>query len=498
MRLLELIEHLHLYEIDGQINPEQEVHQITQDTREVVTGDVFICIVGTQFDGHTLAREAAQKGAVAIVAQKKLSKEDVGDVPVIYVSDTRKIMALLAKAFYGNPSEKMRVVGVTGTNGKTTITYMVDTIAKKAKSKSALVGTLGMQIENVNYTTMNTTPDIITIQRNLAKMVEEDVSICSLEVSSHALVQGRTWGIEFDVAVLSNLTHEHLDYHLTMRQYAHAKELLFSQLGSGKKAGRSPVAIINKDDGVFAQFSQSTPAEVISYSTKDKSATFYAANISYSRQGTTFELKTMNQSYKVSIPAFGEYNVQNALAALAATCSIGIPLKLSIQALGEMAGVPGRLQQMTNTQGYEVIVDYAHTPDGLDKVLSSLRPLAENRIISVFGCRGGRDKGKRPVMGQIAATKADFVVFTTDDPGFEDQDRIIEMVLDGVTTENYTYIPDRREAIRYAVEIAQPGDIVIITGRGHETTFHIKGEEFKLVDYEVAQEAVDYRQKLVL
>ena len=268
-------------------------------------------------------------------------------------------------------------------------------------------------------------------------------------------------------------------------------------MGSQRKAGLAPVAIINKDDAIFEQFGQATPAEVISYSTTDASASFFASDITYSKEGTQFTLHLMGDLYPVQINSFGEYNVQNALAAIAATWSLGISLEVAIEALTEMQRVKGRLHPMANTEGYEVFVDYAHTPDGLENVLHALRPLAKGRIISVFGCRGGRDKAKRPIMGKIATESADFVVFTTDDPGNEDQEKIIEMVLSGTEKENYTYIEKRKTAIEYAVEMAEPGDIMVITGRGHEETYHIKGQEFHLIDYEIAQEAVNKKQRQI-
>lgn len=493
MDLNKLMEELKVKQVIGTL-PAVAVNKITQDTREVEAGDVFVCIDGASFDGHRYAADAAAKGAVAIVAEKEVQL-DLGSVPVVYVSDTRKAMTILAASFYGRPSEELTVIGVTGTNGKTSVTFLIDTILRTLGKTTGLVGTIEMHIGDEVYPTKNTTPDNITMQRSLRKMVDAGAEVCSMEVSSHSLVQGRTWGVDMDVAVLTNLTHEHLDYHKTMEGYAHAKELLFSQMGNAWKGGRSKVAVLNMDDATFEQYSRATPAEVISYSVEEESADFFARNIRFGLDGTDFELVVLGESYPVHTQLIGTYNVSNALAALAAVYAIGVPITDAVAAIASLHGVEGRLQPLQGTDGYGVFVDYAHSPDGLEKVLNALRPITKGRLINVMGCQGSRDQEKRPMMGRIATDNADLVVFTTDSPEMEEQEDIIRMVLSGVEKDNYEYVEDRREAIFHAVENAQPGDNIVITGRGHENTYNVKKRVVEFLDGAVAQEAIDARNQ---
>lgn len=491
MKLEQLFNHLLVKTVEGNLS-NTEINKITQDTREVEPGDVFICITGESFDGHDYAAAAVEKGAIVLVAEKEISG-DTGDVPIVYVTDTRKVMTILANVFYDYPSKDLTLIGVTGTNGKTTVTYLIDVILKKAGKKTGLIGTIEMHIDNEVFPTVNTTPDNITLQRSMRKMLDKGVEVCSMEVSSHSLVQGRTWGVDMDVAVLTNVTHEHLDYHKTMEDYRHAKEFLFTQLGNSWKDGKGKVAVLNKDDETYAAYSQITPAEVISYSLKDESADFFAKNISYNSSGTKFDLVVAGRVYPVHTHLIGEYNTANSLAALAAVFAVGMPLGEAVTLINELEVVEGRLQPLKNTDGYQVYIDYAHSPDGLEKVLSTMKPITTGRLINIMGCQGSRDMEKRPKMGRIATENADYVIFTTDSPEMENQDDIIKMVLSGVEKDNYTYIEDRREAMFYAVEHAQPGDTIVITGRGHEKTYRVGKETVYFLDASVAQEAIDHR-----
>lgn len=491
MKLEELFNFIRVKKIEGPLS-ETEINKITQDTREVEPGDVFICIEGESFDGHEYAQMAVEKGAIAIVAEKTLTMDTKG-VPVVYVTDTRKIMTILANVFYHYPSKDLTVIGVTGTNGKTTVTYLIDTMLKDFGKKTGMIGTIEMHIDNEIFPTINTTPDNLTLQSSLRKMLDKDVEVCSIEVSSHSLVQGRTWGIDMNVAVLTNVTHEHLDYHKTMEEYRHAKELLFTQLGNSWKGQSGKVAVLNKDDETYASYSQITPAEVISYSIKDQTADFFAEDIRFNSSGTHFNLVVLGESYLVHTNLVGEYNVSNALAALAAVYAVGVPLEKAVTLINGLEVVEGRLQPMKHTDGYDVYVDYAHSPDALEKVLSTMKPLTEGRLINIMGCQGSRDMEKRPIMGRIATENADLVVFTTDSPEMEDQADIFEMVLSGVEKDNYIYIEDRREAMFHTIANAQPGDVIVITGRGHEKTYRVGKKSIEFLDATVAQEAVDHR-----
>lgn len=491
MNLNKLFESIKLKNIVGHISSE-EINNITQDTRTVQPGDVFICITGEDFDGHSYAEQAIEKGAIAIVAEKPLEIDTAG-VPVVYVNDSRKIMAILANHFYDYPSEKMSLIGVTGTNGKTTVTHVINELLKLAGKKTGLIGTNGMHIDDEFLPVTNTTPGNLTLQSNMKKMVDKGVTVCSLEVSSHSLVQGRTWGIDMDVAVLTNVTHEHLDYHKTMAGYRHAKELLFTQLGNNRKGENGKVAVINKDDEAFEAYNQATPAEVISYSTKDETADFFATNIKYDTDKTTFDLIVAGETYPVETQMIGEYNVSNTLAALGAVYALSLPLSEVTPLLKEVTLVEGRLELLNRTHDYQVYIDYAHSPDAIEKVLTTLKPITKGRLINIIGCQGSRDMEKRPVMGKMATEHADYVVFTTDSPELEDQASIIEMILAGVEKDNYTYIEDRKQAMYETIGNAQPGDTIVITGRGHEETYRAGGETIYFLDAAVAQEAIDYR-----
>ncbi len=493
MKLTELFEPIRIKNIVGLFSDE-EINNITQDTRSVQAGDVFICISGANFDGHEYAAQAIENGAIAIVAEKPLTVDTTG-VPVVYVNDTRKIMAILANRFYDYPSEKLSVVGVTGTNGKTTVSHVINELLKMAGKKTGLIGTNGILIEDEFLPVSNTTPANLTLQSTLKEMVDKDVSVSTLEVSSHSLVQGRTWGIDIDVAVLTNVTHEHLDYHGTMESYRRAKKLLFTQLGNNWKGHVGKIAVLNKDDETFEAYKQATPAEVISYSIVDRTADFYATNMTYGPDKTTFDLIVEGKTYPVETPMIGDYNVSNTLAALAAVYALSLPLLESTLLMKDVTLVEGRLQLLDRTDGYQVYIDYAHSPDAIEKVLKALKPITKGRLFNIIGCQGSRDMEKRPVMGKVATENADHVVFTTDSPELEDQADIIKMILAGVTKDNYTYIEDRKEAIFDTIGNAQPGDVIVITGRGHEDTYRAGGKTIYFLDSTVAQEAIDYRNK---
>lgn len=494
-KLGELFGFIHAKRIVGLLPEDREPKKVTQDTREVETGDVFICIKGSNFDGHELAGDAVANGAQVVVAERPLPAIEAQGIPVVYVKDTHKIMAILAKAFYGDPAQEMRLVGVTGTNGKTTVTHMIEAICRHFQTKTGVVGTLGIRIEDTKIASANTTPDSITLQRSLRSMVDSGVSVGTLEVSSHALDQGRVWGIDFDVAVLTNITHEHLDYHHTMEAYSRTKELLFSQLGTGWKNTQMKYAVLNKDDPAYQAFRTATSAQVLSYSLLDSSADLFAQNIRITAEGTRFEVVANGGIYPVSLSMIGEYNVANALAAIAAAWALGYSLEGSCEALSELSSIDGRLERMEGTGDYQVIVDYAHTPDGLEKVLHAIRQVTPGRIILVMGCRGERDTEKRPEMGKIATEQSEWTVFTTDSPGREAQPDILRMLLSQVKKQNYEYIEQRADAIRHAVWLAEPGDTVLITGRGHEATFRIGDQDFPLVDGDVARLAITDREK---
>ncbi|KRM89206.1 UDP-N-acetylmuramoyl-L-alanyl-D-glutamate--2,6-diaminopimelate ligase [Liquorilactobacillus vini] len=464
------------------------VSLLTQDTREVVENSVFVAVKGAQFDGHLFVQQAIKAGAKLIVAQEKTT---VVGVPVVYVNDTKRAMAILSSRFYGGASQALHIIGVTGTNGKTTVTHLIEAIFRAQQRKTGLIGTMYRKIGDEVLPTKNTTPDIITLQRTLSKMVERGVSDVAMEVSSIALIQGRVWGIDFDVAVFTNLTRDHLDYHKTMENYKHAKSLLFSQLGNRYAFNGDPkVAVLNIDDPVGKQFEQLTAAQVLTYGIKE-SAMISAQKIKVHSRGTDFELHVFDQVYQLHTQMIGMFNVYNVLAAFAAAYASGLPAEDIIMALDGFKGVRGRMQLISSPTGVSAIVDYSHTPDGLYQALKTLDEVTKQHVFCVVGCGGDRDHGKRPKMGEIAAEHSDFPIFTSDNPRSEDPQKIISAMLSGVPTgiKVPTFV-DRRQAINYAIQQAQPGDLVLIAGKGHEDYQIIGKQKRHFDDVEEATKAL--------
>lgn len=438
-----------------------EVAAVTQDTRKLVPNSIFIAIKGYTVDGHQFVKQALAKGAKLIIAQEKVSSE----IPVVYVANTYKAMAILSSIFYGNPSKKMQVIGVTGTNGKTTVTHMIDAIFREQKQKTGLIGTMYRRIGDEIFKTNNTTPDVITLQQTLAAMVEKDVSEVAMEVSSVALVQGRVWGVDFDVAVFTNFSQDHLDYHKTMANYAHAKSLLFSQLGN-TYGTNDKVAVFNIDDEMSAQFMEGTAAQVLTYGLGEN-AMIQASDVKIHSQGTDFDLRVFNEVYHVQVKTVGLFNVYNLLAAFCAAYASGIAVTDILSALRKFPGVRGRLQLLSHG-GISAIVDYAHTPDGLLNALETINDFAKGKVYCVVGCGGDRDHDKRPKMAKIAVANSDLAIFTSDNPRTEDPKTIIAEMLTGVIGKENKVIIDRHEAIKWALAHAKPDDVVLIAGKGHE------------------------------
>lgn len=480
MKLCSLIDHLPFARVEnGDADP--EIISIEHDTRRVKEGSLFVCIEGTKFDGHDFAPEAVKKGAVAVLSNRKLEL----DVPNIIVNDTKRALAVLANVFYDFPSGDLFLIGVTGTNGKTSVTHLIDHIFASEKKKTGIIGTLYAKIGKETYELKNTTPDSLALQKYFYEMRQRNVETVSMEVSSHALIQGRAWGTDFDVAVFTNLTQDHLDYHKTMEEYKKAKTLLFSQLGNSYSSDRKKFAVLNADDPVSNELKQMTAAHVITYGIKNK-PDVRAENILYSPGKTEFDVHTPEGKVRIQIPLIGEFNVYNTLAAISTGLAYGFSLEAMADSLRYFKGVPGRFELVQAGQDFTVIVDYAHTPDSLENVLKTIHQLKHNRIFVVVGCGGDRDKGKRPLMAKVACDYATDPVFTSDNPRSEDPLAIIKDMEEGVKGRKYQVIPDRREAIRYAVNNASVGDIVLIAGKGHED-YQIIGD--KIIDFDDRLEA---------
>ena len=495
MLATELAQLIYLKKIVGNLS-EVMIDYLAQDSRKVRPNTLFFCIDGVTVDGHRFAAAAKEKGAVAFVASKSI-EDQVGDTPVIYVKDVTRVMALLANHFYGYPTQSLQMIGVTGTNGKTTVTHMIDALLEKPNKPTALIGTIYRKIGSKIIQTHNTTPEILTLHETFQELKEIGGETCMMEVSSHALQLGRIWGLDYDCAVFTNLTHEHLDLHKTMEQYAHAKSLLFSQLGNYVGENSKPkVAILNADDEQFQMFEYSTPVQVISYGIA-ANADFKAENIRTENGHTIFELVIQQEErYLVDMPLLGTFNVYNMLSAIAVAYVYGVSIEEILKKVKVFKGVAGRMQSVDKGQDFQVIVDFAHTPDGLENVLDSLAQIPHGKIITVVGHSGGnRDSSMRPELGRIALTKSDHVVFTADNPRTEPLVNIYEGLLSAVDKNSVSYecIDKREEAIEKALQLAGAGDIVLLAGKGVEP-YQIIGEvEYSYNEIEIVESLLENR-----
>ncbi|WP_228409626.1 UDP-N-acetylmuramoyl-L-alanyl-D-glutamate--2,6-diaminopimelate ligase [Radiobacillus deserti] len=460
---------------------------IEMDSRQIKPGYLFVCISGHTVDGHDYVKQAIQNGAIAILAEKPL---DV-DVPVITVSDTSRALAILANRYFERPTQDLHLIGVTGTNGKTSVTYLLEAIFQKAKKHTGLIGTIQMKIGEESFEVKNTTPDSLFLQKSFAKMLEKEVDAAFMEVSSHALVMGRTFGCDFDIAIFTNLTQDHLDYHSTMEEYLHAKSLLFSQLGN-RYDGNPKYAIINKDDSHSLTLIKSTAQQVLTYGIHSDKLDVQATNVMLDANGSSFDMRTPVGTISIKSKLMGMFSVYNMLAAASAAICSGISLKAIQTALESTTGVRGRFEPVVAGQSFGVIVDYAHTPDSLENVLKTVKSFAKGNVYVVVGCGGDRDRTKRPIMAKTAVTYADLALFTSDNPRSEDPKQILKDMVEGVDgqTQAYRVIENRKEAIQYAVEHAKEDDIVVIAGKGHETYQIIGDTTYDFDDRQVATEII--------
>lgn len=490
MKLKTLVGSLVVAQTTG--NTDVDIEGIEVDSRQVKPGDLFVALKGFTVDGHQYISQAVEKGAAAVVVEEEAGA--TGDVPVVRVPDTRRAMAVLADVFYRHPSQELKVIGVTGTNGKTTTTHLIREILQDRGRKTGLIGTIHMSVDNDVYPVKNTTPEAVDLQRGFRKMADAGCSHAVMEASSHALHMGRTRGCRIKTAVFTNLTQDHLDYHGTMERYRHAKSLLFGQLGNtfADRAEDQPLAVLNADDEASRAFMEVTPAQVITYGV-EKPADVQAENIRYHSGGTRFTLNTFRGSVDIDMKLVGKFSVYNALTAAAAALGEGVSPEQIRDTLNRIEGVPGRFEPVDAGQPFTVLVDYAHTPDSLENVLTTIRDFATGSVCCVVGCGGDRDRSKRPVMARIAAEYSDQAIITSDNPRTEDPKEIIDDMLAGVKDDAEARIQtifDRAEAIRYAVESAGPEDVILIAGKGHETYQEINGVRHDFDDREVARKAI--------
>jgi UDP-N-acetylmuramoyl-L-alanyl-D-glutamate--2,6-diaminopimelate ligase len=487
MRLQELLKHLHAISPLTEASP--EIISIENDNRKVQQGSLFICIKGYTVDGHDFAQSAVESGAVAILAERPLKL----GVPVVVVSDTSRAMAVLADAFYEHPTKQLHLIGITGTNGKTTTSHLIEKILTDAGKKTGLIGTMYTKIADEILETKNTTPESLTLQKTFKRMVDARVEAAVMEVSSHALDLGRVHGCDYNVAVFTNLTQDHLDYHHTMDEYKQAKSLLFSQLGNIFDEKHPKFAILNADDLASETYKKSTAAHVVTYGI-DQEADIKAIDIEMTSSGTKFMLKAMGQEFPMKIQLIGKFSIYNVLASVAASLVSGISIEQIIRSIENVKGVAGRVELVNAGQNFTVIVDYAHTPDSLENVLKTIQQFAKRKIFVVVGCGGDRDRTKRPLMAKIACQYATDPIFTSDNPRSEDPLAILREMEEGVHSENYLVIPDRKEAIATAVQNASEGDVILIAGKGHETYQIIGKQVHDFDDRLVAEEAIMGKQ----
>ena len=465
---------------------------IQYDSRKVALGNLFVAIKGFQSDGHQYIRQALEQGAIAVMISDEAYCSN--EYPWILVEDCRLALAQISSVFYGHPSEKLTLIGVTGTNGKTTTTNLICHIIEAQGEKTGLIGTIHNRIGDKVLEGSRTTPESLELQQMFAAMVDEGIRYAVMEVSSHALELHRVDCCDFDIAVFTNLTQDHLDYHVTMENYCKAKTILFQMLGkNGEKAGLQKTAVINMDDPWAGHFLVACNVPVVTYS-MHKDASWKAEQVEVGAEGVRYSV----DGHPVQLHLTGNFNVYNSLAALAVGEALGFSLDSVIQALEQVTGIAGRFQTVKGARDFSVIVDYAHTPDGLENVISTAQAFAKGNVITVFGCGGDRDRTKRPLMGEVAAELSDYCVVTSDNPRTEDPEQILQDILPGVEKhmqpDTYHVEVDRRKAIHYAVQMAQPGDVVLLAGKGHENYQDVNGVKHHFDDYEVAQEAIREKQ----
>ncbi len=455
-----------------------EITAITCNSAKVSAGSLFICINGTRFDGHTFAADAIDKGAAAVVCER-----DLGLYKQIIVEDTHKAYFEISANWFGNPAKKLKLIGVTGTNGKTSVTYMLKKILEKAGHKVGLIGTIqNIIIDNV-MPSKNTTPDAYEMNYLLCDMVKAGCEYVVMEVSSHALDQKRICSVEFEATLFTNLTQDHLDYHITMDNYFAAKLKLFKM---------SKCAVVNFDDEYSSRILDAVTCKKITYSVRDDGATYTAKDAEYKPDGVKYQMVGYNFINKIVVGTGGKFTVYNSMCAAATALELGVPMHIIKSALAEMNGVAGRAEVVKTERDFTVVIDYAHTPDGLENILMTFRDYKDSRLVVLFGCGGDRDKTKRPLMGEIAAKIADYVIVTSDNPRSENPSWIIEDIMVGVKKHKtpYKVIENRVDAIKFAIANARKDDIIILAGKGHETYQILNTGTIHLDEREVVREAL--------
>ncbi|HHY82698.1 MAG TPA: UDP-N-acetylmuramoyl-L-alanyl-D-glutamate--2,6-diaminopimelate ligase [Clostridiales bacterium] len=483
MILRELLKGINVLRTEGSLDI--DIKEIFYDSRQVTPGSLFFCIEGYKADGHDFAPMAVEKGAVAVLLQKDVKLPD--GITKVFVEDTRKSMGYISSAFYGNPTENLILFGVTGTNGKTTTTYMIKSILEQSGKKTGLIGTITNMIGDRKIPAERTTPESPDLQKLFHEMLQEKADAAVMEVSSHSLELSRVVGCIFEVGIFTNLTQDHLDFHGTLDNYREAKAKLFDQ---------SRIAVINVDDESGRMILDRLESHAFTYGIY-KPADIFARDIEITAEGVSFNLHILGGKIGVNLRIPGIFSVYNALAAASACYAAGVSLDDIQAGLESIRGVPGRFELLDTGTDYSVILDYAHTPDGLENILKTARDLTQGRIVTLFGCGGDRDSAKRPLMGEVTGKYSDFCIVTSDNPRSEDPMKIINDILPGLKKTGcpYIVIEDRRQAIEYALKNAKKNDVIILAGKGHETYQQIKGKTIHFDEKEIVAEILG-REKI--
>ena len=455
-----------------------QITDVTQDSRQVESGYLFICIKGASFDGHSVAKEMLDKGAAAVVCER-----DLGLDRQVIVGDTRAALSPICANFFGNPADELKIIGITGTNGKTTTSFLIKQILENVGKKVGLIGTVQNMVGDEIYPAHYTTPDPRELQSLFRKMVDSGCEYCVMEVSSQALAQGRVNGVHFLIAAFTNLSQDHLDYHKTWENYFEAKRLLFKDCD---------IAVTNVDDKYGLEIVKDLDCRVVTYAVDNINSDYTAKNVNFAADGVTYEL-VCDRIGRVNCPIPGRFSVYNSLCAATVALELGFDFRDVLIAISKSRGVKGRIEVVPTDTDYTVIIDYAHSPDGLENIIRSLKEIAKGRVVTLFGCGGDRDKTKRPKMGKIACELSDFCVITSDNPRSENPSAIIEGILEGVkdTKTPYKIIENRREAIAWALENAKENDIILLAGKGHETYQILPEGTIHFDEREVVREALE-------
>ncbi|XZM25113.1 UDP-N-acetylmuramoyl-L-alanyl-D-glutamate--2,6-diaminopimelate ligase [Clostridium perfringens] len=465
-------------------NEESKVQNIRYDNRKIEQGDAFVCVKGFKVDGHSFIGDAIKKGAKTLIVQEDVNVQE--DITIIKVRDTRKALAIMSSNYFGNPKDKLKIIGITGTNGKTTSAFIIKSILEKAGFMTGLIGTIANYIGNKKVDAVRTTPESYELHELFKNMVDAGVEYCVMEVSSHSLELDRVYGVQFEEGIFTNLTRDHLDFHKTFENYYNAKFKLFE---------RSNHSIINLDDPYGANIvkdieERGVKTKVSTFSI-EKESDFKAFEIKSHSNGSEFKVNLESiEEFSINIP--GEYNIYNSLGCIICAYNLNIPMDKIKEGLSDVV-IPGRCELVAKEKNlpYSIIIDYAHTPDGLENILSTVKAFTKNRMISVFGCGGDRDKVKRPQMGKIGCELSDIAIITSDNPRSEEPMDIINDIVKPLNYDNFVIEVNRKEAIRKAMNMALEGDVIVIAGKGHETYQILKDETIHFDEREVVYDILE-------